>query len=202
LKKSLLMLPLVLIASALALSACGGGGSSSSGSGDDEAAIEEVIEESATSTDPAKCTEFQTEEFNEQDQGVSAKEATKVCEEAVKESETPAESVSVSNVKVNGETATADAEVEGSALNGQSVEIELAKEEGDWKLNQFLGFVKYDGKSLATAFEEELENQEELTPGLAKCLAEGIAKMSQSEAEALAFEQSTEGIEGLVETCQ
>ncbi len=37
---------------------------------------------------------------------------------------------------------------------------------------------------------------------MAKCLAEGIAKMSQPEAEALAFEGSTEGIEGLVETCQ
>ena len=200
-KKSLLMLPLVLIASALALSACGGG-SSSSGGGDDEAAVEEAVEESATSTDPSKCTEFQTEAFNAQDQGVPAKEALKACEGAVEESETPAESVNVSNVKIDGETATADAQVEGSALNSQTVEIELAKEDGNWKLNKFLGFAEYDGKALAAAFEEELANQEEITPGLAKCLAEGIAKMSQTEAEAMAFEQSTEGIEGLVKTCQ
>jgi hypothetical protein len=202
LKKTLWMLPLVLIASALALAACGGGGSSSSGGGDDEAAIEETIEQSATSTDPAKCTELQTEEFNEQDHSVPAKEALKACESAAEEGEAPAESVSVSNVKVNGDTATADAELEGSALNGQSVEVELAKEGGDWKLNKFLGFAKYDAAGLAKAFEEELENQEEIKPGMAKCLAEGIAKMSQPEAEALAFEASTEGIEGLVETCQ
>jgi hypothetical protein len=201
-KKTLLMLPLVLIASALALTACGGGGSSSSGGGEDEAAIEKAIEDSATSTDPSKCTEVQTEAFNQQDQGASGKEATKVCEEAVKETETPAESVNVTDVKVDGETATANAEIQGSPLNDQTVEVELAKEGGDWKLNKFLGFAKYDGKGLAAAFEEELSNQEEIAPGLAKCLSEGIAKMSESEAEALAFEGSTEGIEGLVESCQ
>jgi hypothetical protein len=195
------MLPLVSIAAAVALTACGGG-SSSSGGGGDEAAIEATIEKATTSTDPSKCTELQTAAFNQQDQNASAKEATKVCEESAKESETAAESVSVSNVKVDGETATADAEIKGSALNEQSVEIELAKEEGDWKLNKFLGFAKYDGKGLAAAFEEEVGKQEGITPGLAKCLAEGIAKMSQPEAEALAFEGSTKGIEALVKACQ
>ena len=201
-KKTLFMLPLVLIASALGLAACGGGGSSSSGGGDDEAAIESTIEEAATSTDPSKCTELQTEAFNQQDEGVPAKEATKVCEEAVKGTETPAESVGVSDIEVNGETATANAEIQGSPLNNQTVEVELAKQGGDWKLNKFVGFAKYDAKGLAAAFEEELAKQEEITPALAKCLAEGIAKMPQNEAEALAFEGSTEGIEGLVEACQ
>lgn len=201
-KKTLLMLTLVLIASALALTACGGGGSSSSGGSDDEAAIESTIEESATSTDPSKCTEFQTEAFNQQDHGVPAKEATKVCEESVEGTETPAESVNVSDIKVNGETATADAEIQGSPLNNQTVEVELAKEGGDWKLNKFTGFAKYDAKGLAAAFEEEVGKQEGITPGLAKCLAEGIAKMPQGEAEELAFEGSTDGIEALVESCQ
>jgi hypothetical protein len=201
-KKTLLMLPLVLIASALGLAACGGGGSSSSGGGDDEAAIENTIEEAATSTDPSKCTEFQTEAFNQQDHGVPAKEATKACEEAAEGTETPAESVNVSDIKVNGETATADAEIQGSPLNSQTVEVELAKEGGDWKLDKFTGFAKYDAKGLAAAFEEEVGKQEGITPGLAKCLAEGIAKMPQAEAEELAFEGSTDGIEALVESCQ
>ena len=60
LKKSLLMLPFVLLAAALALSACGGGGSSTSGSGD-ESAIEAAIESDATSApSPSKCTELET----------------------------------------------------------------------------------------------------------------------------------------------
>jgi hypothetical protein len=200
LKKSLLMLPLVLIAAALGLSACGGGSSSSGG--DEEAAVEKAVEESATSTDPSKCAELQTEAFNAQDQGVPAKEALKACETSVEEDNSPAESVKVSNVKIDGEKATVDAQVEGSALNEQTVEIELVKEDGDWKLDKFLGFAKYDAKGLAAAFEEELKDQEEISPGLAKCLAEGIAKMSQPEAEAMAFERSTEGIEALVEGCQ
>ena len=70
-KKSLLMLPIALIAMAMALTACGGGGSSSSGSsgGGEEGAVEAAIEASATGTDPSKCTEAQTQTFNETDTG-------------------------------------------------------------------------------------------------------------------------------------
>jgi hypothetical protein len=200
-KKSLLILPLALVASALALTACGGG-SSSSGSSGDEAAIEEAVEKSATTSGPSKCTEFQTEEFNEQDQAVSGNEALKACEESAEESESPAESVDVSNIKVNGETATAVAAVSGSALNGQSVEIELAKEEGKWKLNQFLGFAKYDGKALSEAVEEEFKGQEGISPALAKCVSEGIAELSQQEAEAIAFEGNVKALEELAKSCE
>jgi predicted small secreted protein len=201
LKKTLLILPLVLIAAALALSACGGG-SSSSGGGDDETAIAEAIEKSATSSDPSKCTEFQTEEFNEQDQAVSGKKALKACEESAEESESPAESVDVSNIKVDGETATADAAVSGSALNGQSVEIEMADEAGQWKLNKFLGFAKFDAKALSEGLEEQFEGQEGISPALAKCVTEGFAEVSQEEAESMAFEGNTEAIEELAEGCE
>jgi hypothetical protein len=198
-KKSLLVLPLVLLASALTLTACGG--SSSSGSSD-EAAIEEVIENSATTSEPSKCTEDQTEAFNEQDQAVPAKEALKACEESAGESESEAESVDVSNISVNGETATAEAALTGSALNGQTVEIELAKEEGKWKLNQFLGFTKYDGAALAEGLKEELEGQEGISTSLAKCVSEGFAEASQEEAESMGFEGNTEAVEELVESCE
>jgi hypothetical protein len=201
LKKSLLILPLVLLAAALALSACGGGSSSSSGGGD-ETAIAEAIENSATSVSPSKCTEFQTEEFNEQDQSVSGKGALKACEENVEENETPAESVDVSNIKVNGETATAEAAVNGSALNGQTIEVEVAEEEGAWKLNQFLGFTKFDGAALGEGLEEEFEAQGGVSPKLAKCVSEGFAEASQEEAESLIFEGNTEGIEKLAEKCE
>ncbi|HTR75309.1 MAG TPA: hypothetical protein VMH33_08645 [Solirubrobacterales bacterium] len=200
-KKSLLILPLVLLASALALAACGGGGSSSSGSGE-EAAIEETIEKSATTSDPSKCTELQTQAFNEQEKGVSGEEATEVCEEAAEEKETVAEGVSVSNVSVEGEKATADAEVEGSGLNGQTVELELVEEEGQWKLNQFLGFASYDSEALAAALEEELEGEEGVSSSEIKCLGEGFSEMSQEEAESVAFEANIEVVEELLESCK
>lgn len=199
-KKSLLMLPFVLIAMAIALSACGGGSSSSSGGGD-EAAIEEAIEISATSSDPSKCTEVQTEAFNEVDTGVKGAKSLEACEEEVQEETEPAESVNVSNISENGETATAEVEVEGGSLAGQSLELELAQEEGNWKLNEFLGFTNYDAAGLASFLEGKLSAEEGVDASLAKCVAEGVEAMSQEEAEAFVFEKSTDGIEEIATAC-
>ena len=70
----------------------------------------------------------------------------------------------------NGESATAEVEVEGSSLNGQGVEVELVEEGGNWKLNKFLGFTNFDAAALAEALEEELDKEEGVDPKLAKCV--------------------------------
>jgi predicted small secreted protein len=195
--KKYLVLPLLLLAAALALTACGG----SSGGGE-EAAIEEAIEGSATSTEPSKCTEFQTAAFNEHETSSKGAEATKACEEEVEANENQTKSVSISEIKESGETATASVAVTGSPLNEQSVEVELAKEEGNWKLNKFLGFTKYDGSALAAALEEELNKAGEVTPKLAKCVSEVVAEASQEEAEEFVFEQNTEALEEAAKGCE
>jgi predicted small secreted protein len=200
-KKSLLILPLVVIVAALGLAACGGG-SSSSGSGGDEASIEEAIEESATSSEPSKCTEFQTAAFNETETGESGAAATKTCEKEAEEEESPAESVSISGISVNGESATAEVEVTGSALNGQGVELELVQEEGDWKLNKFLALTNFDGAALGEALEEQLAGEEGVTPELAKCVSEGVAEISQEEAESMIFDKKLEPVEEVVASCE
>ena len=142
-KKKLLVLPLALLVAALALSACGG---SSGSSGGDESAIEAAIEESATSEDPKICSEFQTEAFNESEYPEG--NALKECEEATESGASVAESVDISKVEVNGESATAEVEVKGSGLNGQELEVELAKEGGDWKMNELVAFTKFDSAAL------------------------------------------------------
>jgi predicted small secreted protein len=194
-KKPHLVLPLLLLAAALALAACGG----SSGGGED-AKVEEAIEESATSTDPSKCTELQTALFNETETEQKGAEATKTCEEEAKENDT--ESVSVSNVSVDGEKATAEVEVEGSGLNGQGVELELVEEDGNWKLNKFLGFTNFDAAALGEALEEELSKQEGIDSKLAKCVSEGVAGISQSDAESMVFEKNLEPIEEIAKSCE
>jgi hypothetical protein len=199
-KKSLVLLPLVLIASALALAACGGGGSSSGGS-DAEAAIEETIKESATSTDPSKCTELQTQAFNEQETASKGKEATENCEAGAENNSSDANSVNVTEVSVNGETATASTEVSGTSLNGQELEIELVEEGGTWKMNKFLGFANYDAQALAKSLEEAILKEEGVTDSLAKCVSEGVSKFSQKQAEEVAFEGKTEGLEEVVTAC-
>jgi predicted small secreted protein len=194
-KKSHLVLPLLLLAAALALAACGG----SSGGGED-AKVEEAIEESATSTDPSKCTELQTQLFNETGSGQKGAAATKECEAEAKENDT--ESVTVSNVSVNGESATAEVEVDGSGLNGQGIELELVEEGGNWKLNKFLGFTNFDAAALGEALEEEFANQEGVDPKLAKCVSEGVSEISQSDAEAMVFEQDLKPVEEIAQGCE
>lgn len=194
-KKSLLLLPIALLAAALALSACGGGGSSSSSGGGDESSIETAIEKDATSDKPSKCIEFETVKFNEQTTGMSGAKATEACEEEADEE--PAESVDVSDVEVEGESATAQVAVTGSSLNSQTLELELVKEGGDWKLNQALAFTKFDAKALGETLEKGLEKIGELEAGQIKCLGEGVAELSQSEAEELAFESNLAPLEEL-----
>jgi hypothetical protein len=199
-KNKLLILPLALLVAGFALSACG---SSSSGGNEEEAAIEEVIEKSATTTDPSKCTEFQTVEFNEQEAaGATGEEATEQCEEAAEGKEEPAESVEVSNISIEGETATAEAAITGSALDGQTVEIELAKEEGQWKLNQLVGFSEYDGETLAESLEEEFEREGGERAEQASCVGEAFAEISQEEAEEIVFEHNNELAQELFGECE
>jgi ABC-type glycerol-3-phosphate transport system substrate-binding protein len=196
-KKTYLVLSLLLLAAALALAACGG----SSGGGE-EAKIEEAIEESATSSDPSKCTELQTATFNENESGQKGAAATKACEEETEAKENEAETVTVSNVKVNGESATAEVEVEGTGLNGQSVEVEVVEEGGNWKLNKFLGFTKFDASSLAEVLEKELSKQEGVSAKLAKCVSEGVSELSQSDAESMVFEKDLKPVEEIAQNCE
>ena len=109
------LLACLLVFSALAVVACGSSNS-------DESQVEEVVETSATSTDPADCTKLQTQQFLEQTTQESGKAAVKKCEEEAK-GEEGAESASVSNVEVDGSSATAEAALTGGGLGGQTVEV-------------------------------------------------------------------------------
>jgi len=199
-KKSLLILPLVLLASALALTACGGG-STSSGS-DEEAAIEEAIETSATSSDPSKCSEVQTEGLNETETGKTGQAALEACETEAEEETGQPESVTVTQVEIEKEEAAAEVAIEGGALNGQAIAVGLQKEEGDWKVDAYIGFTRYDPAGIAAAFEEKLGEEEGVSAELAACISEGVAEMSRDEAQLLFFEKNKEGFEEITESCK
>jgi hypothetical protein len=207
LKKSLLILPLVLLASALALSACGGGSSSSSSSssssgGGEDAAIEGAIETSATSSDPSKCSEAQTQSFNETETGTTGKESLEACEEAAPGEEGAlAESVTVSSIEIEGEEGAAAVAVEGGSLGGQTIAAGLQKEGEDWKVDSFFAFIKYDPASLAEGLEEALGEQEGVSPEVAACVGEGVEEMTEEEAELLVFEKENEGFEEIFAAC-
>jgi hypothetical protein len=183
----------LLIVTAFALAACGSSGNS------DESQIEAAIETSATSKSPSKCTEVETQAFVEQSTGESGQAAVKQCEaEAPEES---AESVEVSNIEIEGSEATAEATVTGSALDGQTLEVALVEEEGQWKLNELMGFVNFDQAKLVEAFATRLKESGELKAETASCIVEALKESSREEVEELILNGSSEKFEQLASGC-
>jgi hypothetical protein len=185
----------LLIVSALALAACGSSGGSA------ESQIEEAIETAATGSSPSKCTEVETQAFVEQSNGESGKAAVKKCEEEATNGEN-AESVEVSNVKVEGSKATAEAAVTGSAFGGQTLEVALVEEEGQWKLNELTGFANFNQAKLVEAFGEKLEESSEIEPELASCVVEHLEESAPEEVEELILNPAAGGFEEIAEECQ
>jgi hypothetical protein len=193
--KRLLLLPCLLIFSALALAACG------SGSGDEEGKVEEAIETAATSTDPTNCAKFQTQNFMEQTSQESGQAALKKCEEEAKNKE-GAESAKVSNVEVDGSNATAEVALSGgNTLEGQTLEVALVKDGDQWKLNEVVKFTKFNPNKLIEAFEGEIEKSGEASSKFATCFIEAFKQADQAEVEELLFHSSGKGFEEIAKEC-
>lgn len=190
----LLLLPALLI-SVFGLVACGGGES-------EEDKITSTIETAATSTDPAVCGETQTLQFMEATSGGSGKEAEKECEKKTKAGESNPESVTVSKVEVEGEKATANVEFEGGNFDGQTLEVALTKEAGEWKLDEFTGFAKFDAGALVKTLAEQLEKEPSIEPRIASCIIEGLEELPKAELEALVVENNTQPFVELAESCE
>lgn len=194
-RKRLLLLPCLLILSALAFAACGGG------SGGDEGEIEDVIETSATSTDPADCKKLNTEKFMEQTTQESGEAAVEDCEEEAK-AEEGARSARVSAVEVNGSNATAEVALSGGNLDGQTLEVALVKDGDQWKLDEVVKFTAFDRAKLVEVLEEGLaEPSSEVDHKFGSCVIEAFQQDSQAEVEELVFGDSPQALEELFEAC-
>jgi hypothetical protein len=194
LRKRFLLLPCILILSALALTACGS-------SGGEDGEIEEVIETSATTTDPADCKKLNTQQFMEQTTQESGSAAVKSCEEEAKQGE-GAKSVSVSAVEVDGSDATAEAGLSGGNLDGQTLEVALVKDGEQWKMNEVVEFTKFDQAKLVEGLETSLsEASSEVDPKFASCVIKAFKQGSQSEVEELLFGNSPKALEEVFEAC-
>jgi ABC-type glycerol-3-phosphate transport system substrate-binding protein len=195
-KLYLALLPALLLALALGLAACGGGGES------DEDKIVSTVESAATSNDASVCSETQTLSFMEQTSGSSGKEAEKECEKEAESGEDQPDSVKVSKVEVDGESATADAEFKGGPFDAQTLELALVEEDGDWKLNELSGFAKFDSDSLVNVFAEQIEEDPSIEPETASCFVEGIEELSDPELESVVLEDNTEVFGEIAESCE
>ncbi len=166
----------------------------------DEDKIAGAIETSATSNDPSACTEFATENFNEQIAGQEGEAALKECERDAAKEES-AESADVSNVEVDGSTATADVALTGGGFGGQTLAVSLVKDGDQWKLNEVTGFAELNRPKLVETLEENFSETNEIPKGVGACVVEGVEESSQAEIEELFFSGSFQGFAELVESC-
>lgn len=197
--KRLPLLPLALLI-ALGIAACGGGGDST-GDGQ-KGQIESVIEESVTSTDPAKCTELMTRNFVEQTAGAVGEAAVEECEEEAGDETDDAESVDVTKVEIDGRSATAHAAFVGSGLDGQTVVVALVEDGDQWKLDEIEGFVDLDRGSLIAALEKQLEAAGELSDEQVACIVDGLKEASDRSFEGLLLNGESEELAEIAAGCE
>jgi hypothetical protein len=192
--KRCLVLGCLLIFSALALAACGS-------SDNDESQIEEAVETSATSTDPADCKELSTQEFMEQIAQTEGAEAVKTCEKEASE-ETGAKSADVSNIEVDGSKATAEVALTGGSLDGQGVEVALVKQGDQWKLNEITRFTKFDQANVIETLEKGFnEPSSEVDKSLASCIVKSFEEAPRAEFEDALLSTSSDGFEEIAGDC-
>jgi hypothetical protein len=173
---------LLAIVAAVGLGACGDGGDDQEPSAEEQQ-IAKVIEEAAIRADPANCSELQTESFNEQIYLETGEEATEACEEEPEEDQ--ADSVEVSEIEVDGTTATAEAAIGGGDFDGQTLALELVKEDEQWKIDRLADFAELDRDSLNAAFAENVDRDGETPEELRDCVVEEFESFSDHEVEDL-----------------
>jgi hypothetical protein len=168
----------VLVVASLSLAACGG--SDDSGSSDDQAQIKQAIDAAATSGDPAACTKYQTLKFTEQTSGGQGQAAVRSCEKDAQN--TAADSIDVSDIEVDGDSATATGHATGSIFDGQTIEVALVKENGQWKLDEFKGFQDFNKDAMIAAFTKQL-GAEGNPPQAIDCLKQQFQAASDEQIE-------------------
>jgi hypothetical protein len=176
------------ILATFALAACGGDDSS-----DDEDQITEAIELAAVSGDPKACTEAETQKFLEQiGEGDTGAAAVKGCQQNA--SETVGDEVDVSDIEVDGDSATANAEVTGGTFDGQTLDLALVKEGDQWKLDEFNGFAEFDRDAMLAGFKENIASDEGIPPDAADCITQQLEAQSDEQLEGF-FVNSDPGAE-------
>lgn len=192
-KKRLRLVVCVAVASVVA--GCGGGGK-------DQAEIEAAIEAMALAGKPSKCTEAMTATAREQLVHDPEPTALKACEAEAGAAAEHAKSVSVSNVEVKGEKATADVGFADGGFGGQVLTFSLRQVDGKWKVDQIVHYARLDAAALGRAFKRQSEEHNVLPPALARCVQGRIEKASKKEIEELTLTPvPTAESAHLVESC-
>ncbi len=143
-----------------------------------------MITRAATSGDPAACTDAQTAKFTLQTSGepnASAAQAVQSCEKDA--ADTAADKIDVTDVEVDGDSATAKAHATGSTFDGQTLDVALVKEGGQWKLDDFKGFDDFNKDAMVASFKKQLEAEPNANPQAVNCVVQQFQAASDQQIE-------------------
>jgi predicted flavoprotein YhiN len=194
----LLLAAVALALAAAALAACGGSSSSSSASSADQKQITDAIVTSGSTDNPANCTELETQRFVEQNEGETGQAALDAC----RKGKNHADSIVVTNVNVDGGSATADAAITGSAFGGQKVQISLVKDGGQWKLDHLDKFIDFDRGAFDSALKQSLSTStNSTTAAQTTCITETLAKLSDEKIESIVLSGDENELVSIITPC-
>lgn len=190
-----------LLVCGFAFAACG---SSSGDDSDAEAAIEKTIVTLAKTDDPADCRRLATARFHEVTGKSNYETALSICEEAaIDPLVEDAEKVTVSEIEVEGDSATAVAAYVGSGLDGQVVRLGMVERDGRWKQDELLGFVRFDAEKMVTELGREILLMAK-TPREAEsasCVVRRLGEISEGDLEELLLDDDPTPLLELGQSC-
>lgn len=167
-KLHVLLLPTILLALASCLYACGDSAS-------DEETIASTIETAESLAEPGDCTDLMTQAYVEQMTADEGAEAVEGCEQNAGDPEPPVE---VSDVEVDGSNATANVTYMGGTFAGQTLTVALVEEDGDWKLDEEIRFVKLEQRKVVNKLAEGWGS-----PAEDDCIRRALGEWSRPELE-------------------
>ena len=190
----LLALVLTVFALPFALVACDEDNS------EDEDRIIEALTASATTTDPNSCTEFQTQNFVEETSGQTGEKAVAECRRDQQE-EAVADSVDVSEIEIEDGTATSVVAFEGGFISGQSLEVGLVDEDGQWKLDELNEFVEFDRATYVDTLVAGITEESVGDPQLEGCVRQALDDASDEQLQATFLENDDTLFEETIAQC-
>lgn len=184
------------LCSSLALVSCGGS--------EEVSAIEATIVASAKTESPADCTRLHTQAYLEQAFKLEDGAAVEVCEESAGDSipDDPG-TVTVFDVDVDGDAATAGARFVGGGNDGQTMRYGLVRRGGAWKLDRLLRFIRLDAEKLVLEFRRagmyEATSREDVE--FVDCVTDLLEQMDDEELEAFFVDYGPDETRAMAESC-
>jgi len=129
-------------------------------------------------------------------------EIGKAVNDGLTRDEYSAEGARVVKVEIDGDEATAEVELTGGTLDGQTVEATLSQGKKGWKLEKLETFIDLDEAQLQKRYKEVTESlPEKLGPALVRCLTEKFADLPQQKVEAMYLDREEALFRVLGQSC-